>query len=70
MIRLVLAAVAAASLATIATSSAYAGRSLQGTRLSGIAVQSLKYGRPAVTAVTLPLGETIELGVAAAAAGI
>jgi hypothetical protein len=61
MARLVSSALAA-MLATVAVSSAYAGISLQGPRLSGIALQAPKSGRTAVSAVTLVTGETIALG--------
>ncbi|HEU0155303.1 MAG TPA: hypothetical protein VFQ82_04480 [Stellaceae bacterium] len=56
-----IAAVAAAALATIAASSAFAGANLQGPQTTGVAVQSLSTGRPVVTAMTLPSGQAVEL---------
>ena len=56
--KLVLAA--AAVLATVATSSADAGRSLQGPQLTGIALRSLEPSRRVVvTGTILPLAETV-----------
>jgi hypothetical protein len=54
-------AAAAAALGAAATSTAYAGSSLQGPLLTGIALQSLEDNQPVVTAVTLPSGETLDL---------
>ena len=55
------AAVAAAALATIAASSAFAGANLQGPQTTGVAGQSLSTGQPIVTEVTLPSGEAASL---------
>jgi hypothetical protein len=56
-------ALAAATIATIgvATSSAYAGSNLNGPELTGVALPSLEASQPAITAVTLPTGVTVDL---------
>ena len=61
MNKLALATVATAALAAAATSPAYAGSSLNGPQLTGIALQSLTSNQPVVIAVTLPSGETVDL---------
>ena len=61
MNRRALAVAATAALGAAATSTAYAGKTLQGAQLTGIAVQPLESDRPAVIAVTLPSGETVVL---------
>jgi hypothetical protein len=61
MNKLAFAAAAAVVLATTATAVAHRGMSLQGPRLTGVALQFLASGRPDVTTVTLLSGETIEL---------
>jgi hypothetical protein len=58
--KLILAA-AVAAIAATAIPSAFAGTTLQGPQLTGVALQSLVSGRPAVTAVRLASGETIGL---------
>ena len=61
MNKLALAAVATAALGAAVTSPAYAGSSLNGPQLTGIALQSLASNQPVVIAVTLPSGETVDL---------
>ncbi|HEY1261741.1 MAG TPA: hypothetical protein VGF34_21030 [Stellaceae bacterium] len=53
-------AAAAVAIAATAASSAFAGVSLQGPQLTGVALQSLIVHQP-VTEVTLPSGEIINL---------
>src|SRR5262245_48989663 len=50
-----------AALGFVAASTAYAGSQLQGPLLSGIALRSLEFNRPLITAVVLPSGETVNL---------
>ena len=61
MNKLALAAAATAALGAAATSTAYAGSSLNGPQLTGVALQSLESNQPVVTAVTLPSGDTVDL---------
>jgi hypothetical protein len=61
MQKLALAAATTAALGAAATSAAYAGSNLQGPQLTGIALQSLQSSHPAVIAVTLPSGATVDL---------
>ena len=61
MNKLARAAVATAALGAAVTSPAYAGSSLNGPQLTGIALQSLASNQPVVMAVTLPSGETVNL---------
>ena len=68
MNKLALAAMATAALA--AAPAAYAGSNLQGPRLTGIALESLEAGQPAITAVTLPSGEAVDLQHRATAPGV
>ncbi|HEY1299156.1 MAG TPA: hypothetical protein VGF07_01575 [Stellaceae bacterium] len=55
-----LAFAAASALATFATSSAFAGMSMQGPQLTGVELQSLRSNQP-VVAVRLPSGEIFDL---------
>jgi hypothetical protein len=59
--KLVLAAAATAALGAAAASTAYAGSSLNGPQLTGVALQSLEASQPVVMAVSLPSGETVDL---------
>ncbi len=52
---------ATAVLGAAAASPAYAGSSLNGPQLTGIALQSLEANQPVVTTVTLPSGEAVDL---------
>jgi hypothetical protein len=61
MIKLALSVVTTAALGTAATSTAYAGISMQGPLLSGIVLQSFESNQPLIAAVTLPSDETIDL---------
>jgi hypothetical protein len=54
-------ALAAATTAALAATTAYGGMTQQGPQLTGIALQSLESNPPAITAVTLPTGETVDL---------
>jgi len=56
-----LAVAATAAVCAAATSTAFAGRSLQGPQLTGFALQSITTNQPIVTAVTLSSGETVVL---------
>jgi hypothetical protein len=60
MSMLTLAVTATAALGAAATSTAYAGRNLNGPRLTGSALESLESHRPVVSAVGLPSGDTVE----------
>jgi hypothetical protein len=62
MNKLAFAAVATAALGAAATSPTYAGSNMQGPQLTGIALQSFEASQPVVIAVTLPSGETVDLG--------
>jgi hypothetical protein len=60
MQKLALAAATTAALGAAANSSAFAGSSLNGPQLTGIALQSAQSNQPAVIAVTLPSGATVD----------
>jgi hypothetical protein len=57
--KLALTVATTAALGAAATSSAYAGSSIQGPQLTGIRLPSIEANQPAVTAVTLPSGAMI-----------
>jgi hypothetical protein len=59
--KLALAVATTAALGATATSSAYAGSNTQGPQLTGITLPSIEASQPAVTTVTLPGGETVDL---------
>ena len=61
MNKFALAALATAALGAAATSPAYAGSSLNGPQLTGVALQSFETNQPIVIAVTLPSGETVDM---------
>jgi hypothetical protein len=61
MNKLVLAAAATAALGAAAASTAYAGISMQGPQLTGVALQSVEAAQPVAMAVSLPSGETVDL---------
>jgi hypothetical protein len=44
-----------------ATTPAFAGSNLQGPELTGIALPAIEASQPAVTTVTLPTGEAVDL---------
>ena len=54
-------AAAAAAVGAVVAASAHAGVNLQGPQLTGMALQSLAFGQPIVTRMTLPSGEIADL---------
>lgn len=61
MKKLAFASATAGALAAAAMSSAFAGMSMQGPQLTGVTLQSPASDQPAIVAVMLPSGNTIDL---------